>query len=303
MHSRIPAFSHSRILPFSHSHILTFSHSPISPTSQSPKKPTFEPVFEKKHMNLLQRILQSKALARSRRFVGKATGLHVRLKRFTPSASEDLRNAMLFQHMGITHVIDIGANTGQFAESLYDFGFQGKVISFEPVSSAYQELLKRAERYPHWQVAERCAIGSQDGEIEINVSDDTVFSSILEIKDSYVSHNKKSQIIGKEKTPIHRLDSIIGQYISDPSARIMLKIDTQGYEKEVLDGAPETLKRAQGLKIEIPLYAIYEHTQFAFYDILALTKAQDFQPYSFHVEGVDLNTGRVNTIDGVFFRE
>lgn len=254
-------------------------------------------------MNLLQKILQSKALARTQRFFGKATGLHVRLKRFTPSASEDLRNAMLFKHMGITHVIDIGANTGQFAESLYDFGFQGKVISFEPVSSAYRALQKRAAAYPGWQVAERCAIGSTDGEIEINISDDTVFSSILEIKDSYVSHNKKSRIIGREKTPVHRLDSIIGQYIREPEARIMLKIDTQGYEKEVLDGAPETLKKAIGLKIEIPLYAIYEHTRFAFYDILALTRAEGFQPYSFHVEGVDLNTGRVNTIDGVFFRD
>ncbi|MCB9274301.1 MAG: FkbM family methyltransferase [Lewinellaceae bacterium] len=254
-------------------------------------------------MNLLQKILQSKSLARSRRFIGKASGLYVRLKRFTPSASEDMRNAMLFRYKGITHVIDIGANTGQFAESLYDFGYQGKVISFEPVSSAYQELLKRAARYPNWQVAGRCAIGSIDGEIEINISDDTVFSSILEIKDSYVSHNKKSQIIGKEKTPIHRLDSIIGQYIQDTDARIMLKIDTQGYEKEVLDGAQETLRRAAGLKIEIPLYAIYEHTRFAFYDILELTKGQGLQPYSFHVEGVDLNTGRVNTIDGVFFRE
>ncbi len=253
-------------------------------------------------MNILQKILQSKRLARARRFWGKKTGLYLRFKRFTPSASEDLRNAMLFKGQGITHVIDIGANTGQFAESLYDFGYQGKVISFEPVGSAYRELQARASRYPDWLVAERCAIGSQDGEIEINVSDDTVFSSILPIKDSYVAHNRKSRIVRQEKTPIYRLDSIIQQYIPEADARIMLKIDTQGYEKEVLDGAGETLQRAQGLKIEIPLYAIYEHTQFAFYDILGLTKGLGFQPFSFHVEGVDLDTGRVNTIDGVFFK-
>ena len=253
-------------------------------------------------MNLLQKILQSKKIIRARRFWGKKTGLYLRFKRFTPSASEDLRNAMLFKGQGITHVIDIGANTGQFAESLYDFGYQGKVISFEPVGSAYRELQARASRYPDWLVAERCAIGSQDGEIEINVSDDTVFSSILPIKDSYVAHNRKSRILRQEKTPIYRLDSIIQQYIPEADARIMLKIDTQGYEKEVLDGASETLQRAQGLKIEIPLYAIYEHTQFAFYDILGLTKGLGFQPFSFHVEGVDLDTGRVNTIDGVFFK-
>ncbi len=254
-------------------------------------------------MNTLQKILQSKELERARRFIGKKTGLYLRLKRFTPSASEDLRTAMLLEHMKISHVIDIGANTGQFAESMYDFGYTGRVASFEPVESAYRELLKRSMPYPNWQVAERCAIGSQDGEIEVNVSDDTVFSSVLEIKDSYVSHNRKSRIVKKEKVPIYRLDAIVDDYIPPQGARIMLKIDTQGYEKEVIDGAAETINRVAGLKIEIPLYAMYENTQFAFYDILAFTRAHGFQPYSFHVEGVDLNTGRVNTIDGVFFKE
>ena len=254
-------------------------------------------------MNIIQQILQSKALERTKRFIGKTTGFYLRFKRFTPSASEDLRNAMLFKEMNITHVIDIGANTGQFAESLYDFGYTGKVISFEPVGNAYQQLLKRSQAYPNWQVAERCAIGSTDGEIEINVSDDTVFSSILEIKNSYVSHNQKSQIVRKEKTPIHRLDTILDQFIKEEHAVIMLKIDTQGYEKEVLDGAVETIQKVKGLKIEIPLYSIYQDTRFEFYDIMEFAKGHGFQPYSFHVEGVDLDTGRVNTIDGVFFRD
>lgn len=253
-------------------------------------------------MKLLTKILQSKAVERAKRRIGKSTGLHLRLKRFTPSASEEMRNAMLCRHMGITHVIDIGANTGQFAESLYDFGYNGVVISFEPVGAVYEALMKRSMPYPNWQVAERCAIGNAEGEIEINVSDDTVFSSILQIRDSYVAHNRKSMIVRQEKAPIHRLDSIIDQYIPERGARILLKIDTQGYEKEVIDGAAETLRRIAGLKIEIPLYAIYENSRFTFYDILDFTRENGFQPYSFHVEGVDLHTGRVNTIDGVFFR-
>ena len=213
-------------------------------------------------MNLLQRILQSKQLERAKRYWGKATGLHIRLKRFTPSASEDLRTAMLLKLHHIDAVIDIGANTGQFAESLYDFGYQGKVISFEPVEQAYQLLLKRSAKYPQWTVAERCAIGKENGEIEINVSDDSVFSSVLEIKDSYTAHNPKSRIVRKEKIPVHRIDDILDQYLSDPEAAIMLKIDTQGYEKEVLEGATKTVARAKGIKIEIPLYPIYENSAF-----------------------------------------
>lgn len=253
-------------------------------------------------MNILQKILQSKALERARRFWGKKTGLHIRLKRFTASASEPLRTAMLLKHHNINLVFDVGANTGQFAESLYDFGYQGRVVSFEPVMEAYTELLQRSKAHANWQVAGRCAIGNNDGEIEINICDDTVFSSVLPIKDSYVSHNPKSRIVAKDKIPVHRLDTIASRFL-EGDERILLKIDTQGYEKEVLEGAMELIKTVLGVKIEIPLYPIYENTQFTFYPIVDMMKNNGFEPYSFHIEGVDLNTGRVNTIDGLFFRD
>lgn len=255
------------------------------------------------YMNLLQRILQSKFLERLKRRIGIASGLHLRLKRFTPSASEPMRIAMLAVHKRIDLVIDVGANTGQFAESLYDFGFTGKVISFEPVKAAHDELTKRSRRYPQWIVASRCAIGHTNGEIEINVSDDTVFSSVLEIREQYVAHNPKSRITRKERIPVYCLDNILKEYALEKTPRILLKIDTQGYEKQVLEGARETLAKVIGLKIEIPLYPIYHDNDFTFYDILDFVKRHGFQPYSFHIEGVDLNTGRVNTIDGLFFKE
>jgi FkbM family methyltransferase len=255
-------------------------------------------------MNILQKILQSKALERMRRYVGKKTGLYLKLKRFSASASAELRTAMLIKNLDINLVIDVGANTGQFAESLYDFGYTHRVISFEPVAAPYEELLKRSRLYPNWTVVERCAIGDVDGEIEINVTDDTVFSSILKIKDSYVSHNPKSQIVAQEKIPIHKLDTLAHQYFSpEDNLRILIKIDTQGYEKQVLDGAMELLSRVQGIKIEVPMYAIYENTAFTFYKIIEFMQDHRFQPYSFNVEGVDRLTGRVNTIDGLFFRE
>ncbi len=253
-------------------------------------------------MNALEKVLQSKTLERLRRRLGKATGLHLRLKRFTPSASEPLRTAMLLQHQNIDQVIDIGANTGQFAESLYDFGYTGKVVSFEPVSSAHRLLLKRSKPYPNWHVAPPCALGDREGEVEIKISDDSVFSSVLNIKDSYVAHNPKSRIVRSERVPLHRIDQIADQYLNAKSKNILLKIDTQGFEKQVLDGAEGILSKLRGIKIEIPLYPIYEGSDFAFYEITDFMKKHGFQPYSFHVEGVDLNTGRVNTIDGLFFR-
>ncbi|MEL6969325.1 MAG: hypothetical protein AAFO02_04070, partial [Bacteroidota bacterium] len=74
------------------------------------------------------------------------------------------------------------------------------------------------------------------------------------------------------------------------------------YEQQVLNGAKAVLAKAKGLKIEIPVYKIYQEAQLDFYGTLDLVLQEGFQPFSFHIEGVDLPTGRVNTMDGLFFR-
>ncbi|WP_224994452.1 FkbM family methyltransferase [Cesiribacter sp. SM1] len=254
-------------------------------------------------MGLLHKLLNSKKAERFRRTLAIKSGLYFRLKRMGPSASGDLRVAKLLQHHQIKWVIDVGANTGQFAESLYDFGYQGRVVSFEPVSGAYQLLLERSGQYPAWSVAKRSAIGNFEGEIQIHVAADSVFSSILPITREHVQTKPQSRTIATETVPIARLDRAVKDYLPADAKDILLKIDTQGYEKEVLEGAPELLSRVKGLKLEIPLHTIYDNTKLTFYDTLEMLRKQGFSPYSIGVEGVDPATGRVNTIDGLFFRE
>jgi FkbM family methyltransferase len=242
-------------------------------------------------------------MERFRRFMGKNSGIYLKLKKFTPSASDEMRNAAILNDLGIKYVIDVGANTGQFAESLFDFKYNGTVISFEPVSKCYDALVKRSKKNPKHLVAEKCAIGDQDMEIKINVSDDSVFSSVLEIKDEHTKIRPKSRIVKQETVNLFKLDSIIDKYIPPEETSILLKIDTQGFEKQVLDGALNSIKRIQGIKIEIPLVPIYNNTQFTFYEVIDFMKELRFTPYNFNTEGVDLKSGRVFTIDGMFFRE
>ena len=254
-------------------------------------------------MKLLEKLLNSKPAERIRRNLGLKTGIYLKFKRFTPSASEQLRTVRLLNFFNVNYVIDVGANTGQFAESLFDFKYKGKVISFEPVSSAYNILVNRCKKYNNWEVAIRCAIGNSNKKIEINVCEDSVFSSILKIKKSHVISKPKSKIIYKEIIDMYKLDDIIENYIDSKETSILLKIDTQGFEKEVLEGANNLLKRIKGIKIEIPLNPIYENTQFTFYESIEFLKENKFKPYSFNIEGVNLTTVRVNTIDVLFFRE
>ena len=67
-------------------------------------------------------------------------------------------------------VLDVGANTGQFAQALRAQGYHGHIVSFEPLSDAHAALVAAADSDPLWDVAERCAIGAQDGWAEINIS-------------------------------------------------------------------------------------------------------------------------------------
>jgi len=254
-------------------------------------------------MLFLRKILQSKKLERFRRFLGIKTGIYLKLKKFTASTSSELRIAKILKHQKIDTVIDIGANTGQFAESLFDFGYNGKIISFEPGEKAYSEILKRSKNHSKWIIAEKCALGNKDGSIDLYISENSVFSSVLEIKNAHSLQKKDSRIIRTESVNMHRLDSIIHNYLDKNDRTILLKIDTQGYEKEVLEGAAELFKKIVGIKIEIPVFPIYDKTGFTFYEILELMRINNFQPYNFEVEGVDLKKGHINTIDGLFFKD
>ena len=77
-------------------------------------------------MKLIEKLLNSKPAERIRRNLGLKTGIYLKFKRFTPSASEQLRTVRLLNYFNVNYVIDVGANTGQFAESLFDFKYKGK---------------------------------------------------------------------------------------------------------------------------------------------------------------------------------
>jgi len=264
----------------------------------------FHTQYDQPIIYMIRKIVNSKILERTKRFLGRSSGIYLKLKRFTPSASEELRTATILKNNYIDLVIDIGANTGQFAESLYDFGYDKDVISFEPIPTCHELLLKRSQKYKNWRIADRCAIGEKNGHVDLNISQDTVFSSILKMKEWHSKLKPVSNAVRTEQVPVHQLDDILSTYVDDISnRRILLKIDTQGYEEQVLAGASNLLEQIVGIKIEIPLAPIYENVGFTFFKTIRFLEEHNFQPYSFNNEGVNLKTGRVNTIDGLFLRE
>jgi FkbM family methyltransferase len=224
------------------------------------------------------------------------------IRKYNAATSEELRRIKLLQHYNIDVVFDIGANKGQYAKGIMDAGYTHKIISFEPLSSVHSIIEKESKKYTNWAVAPRCAIGSKNEEIEINISANSVSSTLLNMLDSHTEGAPDSKIIGKEKVTVFSLDEIADKYIGN-SKNIFLKIDVQGFEQEVLKGAEQLLKKVKGIEMEISLIPLYENQSWLLPEILEFMNSKGFQLMSLAPAFTDNNTGKVLQCNGIFFRK
>src|SRR5262249_11168132 len=87
---------------------------------------------------------------------------------FDPSISAIARRMRLLQHHQINVVFDIGANEGQYAATLREAGFEGLIVSFEPLGDAFVRLQLRSSRDPHWKCL-NLAVADTSGRLRFNV--------------------------------------------------------------------------------------------------------------------------------------
>jgi hypothetical protein len=115
------------------------------------------------------------------------------------------------------------------------------------------------------------------------------------------SHSKAeahSAYVGSERVPVNRLDDICSLSAND---RVVLKIDVQGYEKQVLEGAPRVLGACRAVMIEMSLLPLYEGQVLA-RELWDLLVSKGFAPWSLGPGFCDPVTGRMLQFDGVFVR-
>ena len=222
------------------------------------------------------------------------------LRRLSPGTNPGFQLLKGLQRFEVDIVFDIGANTGQFASELRSVGYKGRIISFEPLSDAYQTLITAAAHDRGWTVHPRGAIGDFDGEIDINVAGNSVSSSVLPMLNSHSAAAVDSAYIGSERAPIYRLDSVASDYVQD-SANYFIKVDTQGFEWQVLDGAREMLKQARGVMCELSLVPLYEG-QRLWKDMLHRLEAEGFTLWSIQKGFTDPQDGRALQSDVILFR-
>ena len=218
----------------------------------------------------------------------------------TIANSSDLQLLKLIDSLSINKVFDIGANEGQFGQSIRKGGYKGQIVSFEPLSDAWIELKNNANNDSNWLIYERVAIGNSNGEIKINISNNSVSSSVLPMLKQHSSAASDSVYIAEETVPIVTFDSIASQYLNNES-NIFLKIDTQGFEWEVLEGAKDTLHLVNGVIVELSLVPLYDG-QRLWKDIINKLENEGFTLWALQEVFTDPNTGQSLQFDGIFIK-
>ena len=179
------------------------------------------------------------------------------ITRFPGAADHWLRLVEMFERQRVTLVLDVGANIGQYAASLRNNGYQGRIVSFEPASAAHAELSANADLDPSWETAPRTAVGAAAGEATLNISPASDMSSLLPLTADAAEKFASVRPTASETAPVTTLAAELPRYAADEDV-IFVKSDTQGYEMEVLDGLADAADRITGLQLELSLVPIYQ---------------------------------------------
>lgn len=165
-------------------------------------------------------------------------------------------SADFLARLGVDTVLDVGANVGQYAGGLRAWGYRGRIVSFEPLGTAFAELSRRAAGDPRWDVV-NTAVGAENGTAEIQVSELTVYSSIRRTLPALDTLDPRAAAVRSETVSVRTIDALLAER-GIGGDRLFLKADTQGYEREVLRGAAGSLDRVRGLQLELSLVPLYD---------------------------------------------
>jgi len=225
----------------------------------------------------------------------------VNLKLVRDRPMRDMNALMLLKarERGVRTLLDVGANKGQFAAEMRRLGYKGRIVSFEPLSDAHAQLAAAAAGDPEWIVPERMAIGNEDGEARINISANSVSSSLLGVESKVTEVETTTDFVAAETTPLRRLDSALLPEWDGPYA---MKIDTQGFEMAVLQGAPETLRQTELVSTELSLARLYTGGA-RVSDVFAFLEDAGFRAIAVTEGFADAERNEVLQVDATFLRD
>lgn len=155
----------------------------------------------------------------------------------------------------VTHVLDVGANSGQYGLEIRAHGYEGTIHSFEPLADPFLSLDAAAAADGRWN-AYPYAIGDETGEVTMNVSEVSTFSSALPITDATIAGFAPATYVRQEVAPIRRLDDLVPDLVA--GAPYAVKMDVQGFERQVIEGGERAMAGATAVEVELCPVELYE---------------------------------------------
>jgi len=150
-------------------------------------------------------------------------------------------------------VVDVGANVGQFAVAAAKVLRSPRIFSFEPTPDCYDQLRRATAG-----LGVECvpmAVGDYDGPACINANLDSRSNSILDATDLNLREFPGARTQERIAVEVVRLDTyMVGR---SPPRPTLLKIDTQGFELQVLEGAVGFLDSVDWILIELSFEPMY----------------------------------------------
>lgn len=197
-------------------------------------------------------------------------------------------------------VLDVGANKGQYARGLKRNGYSGRIVSFEPLPDAFERLASNRWGFSSWRV-ENFALGAEDTTAVLNIAGNSQSSSLQDMHPSHVEAAPESAYVGTCEVNVRRLDSVFDRYYR-AGDRVYMKVDVQGHEQQVLEGAAGCLDQIIAVESELSLVPLYEG-QMLWQEAIESMKAMDFELAALEPGFQDQTTGVMLQADGVFIRK
>lgn len=152
-------------------------------------------------------------------------------------------------------VLDVGANKGWYAEQLRAIGFEGTIISFEPIPEDFRIIEQKSAQDDKWFAVNK-AVGDRHELKKFNIIEagkgkETVLSSLLNSQDF-----EAKKVIDVEVVRLDELD--LSSFCDLEAPRYFLKTDTQGYDMHVWRGVENIRSNIMALQIEMSVLPIYE---------------------------------------------
>lgn len=197
-------------------------------------------------------------------------------------------------------IVDVGANIGQYGKEMRSVGYNGAIVSFEPLKTPFERLKKESQKFSDWE-SYNFGIGRSDGEVPINVSENWVSSSLLDVTETSVTAEPSSRFRNTETVQLISLNKFWENYKHD-NRNVYLKIDVQGYELEVLEGASNLLQCTKAIQIELSTTPLYLNAPL-YLDVISYLADLGFELFNLEPEFRNPNTGRLLQLDGIFVRK